>query len=464
MWLALNCREPHRRELELNLFLARKAQASNAEIEAAAEVVFSAGQTAMCRELLGECTERWNAAARRSHMTGDTFSSLERSLPSLIAASLTTPSEGPYQIYVSEHDDEPDWCSSGLYAKALARHCVVGDDTQAIRTELRFLANQVDGVSFEAVDEIVRLAWRDGFDPVQWIENPGARRSGLFRCDRLWVRHAAELPADAPREVSFLPASQAGYHQGESTFVELAHAYFFSCLAAAAEDHPTTEAIGLEAGASEVWSFLSVLRDLAAEAAACKKGGQAVGAAWLVARLTTMDPPEAKLNDLKNRFVQPEPVARIVVAIAQDLEELQHAETGETTLTCDVVMAGIDSAWTWARIWIEERVERRLTMSDLNAARLLIDRERARLESSRDYLHTRAEEYASLAQFCQLHQAPADEVRALARLAARNLLGHGFHKDTVLFDVLEAVRAAPGVSKARALTHLQAISCYSGDR
>ncbi len=458
VWLALSGHEPHDRELELNLFLSRKAQASDEEIAIAAEVAFSAGYPTLCQELLGEGIERWNASARRSDGLGGTLSSLEESLPSLIAASLTKPSESPYRRHVSEHGDAPDWCSSEQYTKALARHCVVGGETQAIREELRFLANGVDRVSLEAVDEIVRLAWRDGFDPDSWIENPEARRSGLFRCDQVWVRHAPERPTDAPREVSFLPISQAGYYEGESMFVELAREYFFLCLAGAAEDRPAAEAIGLDPEASEAWSFLSVLRNLAAEAAACKKRGQAVGAAWLVARLTSMDPPEAKLNDLKNRFVRPEPVARIVVSIAQDLEELQHAETGETTLTCDVVMAGIDSAWTWARIWIEDRIERRLTMSDLNAARLLIDREKSRLESSRDYLHTRAEEYASLAQFCQLHQVPADKVRALARLAARNLLGHGFHKDTVLFDVLEAVRAAPGVSKARALTHLHAIS------
>lgn len=378
-------------------------------------------------------------------------------MPSLIAANLTAPSEGPYRRHVSNYDEEPDWCPSGRYAKALARLCAVGNDTRVIREELRFLANRAGRVSFEAVDEIVRLACRDGFDPDPWIENPEARRSGLFRCHRLWVRRGSDAPDGPSREISFEPVSLVGYYESESMFVELAHAYFFSCLADAADDRFPAEVAGLEAGASEVSSFLYVLRDLAAEAAGCKRTGRAVGAAWLLARLARAHPPNAKLNDLKNRFVRPEPVARIVVAVAQDLEELQHAATGEASLTEVVIAEAIDGAWTWARIWVEDRVERRLTLVE-SAARLLIDRERTRLRSSRDHLHARAEEYASLAQFCQLHRAPAEEARSLARLSARNLLGHGFHKDTILFDVLEAIRAVSGKSKARALTRLKAIS------
>lgn len=458
LWLGLNAREPRSRELELSLFLSRKAWASVEEIEAASEVAFTEGRPDLSHELLEECRERWNAIVRRSDGLGGTFSAFERSMPSLLAASLTTPSEGMYQRYVSEHADEPRWCSPERYAKALACHCAVGDNTRAIREELRFLANRADRVSFEAVDEIVRLAWRDGFDPDGWIENLAARRSGLFRCDRIWVRHGAGSLADEPREVSFSPVSMAGYYEGESMFVELAHSYFFACLADAVEGCPPAEATGLEADAHGVEAFLSTLCDLASEAADCREQGQDIGAAWLLARISTMDPPEAKLNDLANRFVRPEPVARIVVAIAQDLEELQRAQTGQASLTTDVIAKAVEGPWTRARIWIEDRVERHLTFSDPAVVRMLIDREQSRLESSKDYLHTRAEEYASLAQFCHLHQISADKTRSFARLAAENLMGHGFRKDTVLFDLLRSIRTAPESSKARTLARLQRIS------
>ncbi|WP_437953421.1 ATP-binding protein [Sorangium sp. So ce296] len=458
LWLALHNRDPRNRELELNLFLSRKARATEEEIEAVAEVAFSVGQNGICRELLRECSERWNTAARRTDQTGDRFASLEECLPSLIAASLTTPSEGAYQRHVSEHHDLPSWCSRGPYARALARLCVIGDTTSAIREELRFLANHADQVSFEAVDEIVRLACRDGFDPSRWLEDSEARRSGLFRCARLWGRGGPEPLHDTPREVSFLPVSQVRFGRDENTFIELARSYFFSCLACAAEGGEPAEAVGLDIRASAVRNFLSVLRNLAADAAASKKGDEAVGGAWLVARLAMIKPPEVKPNDYNDHLVRRGAVARIAVAIAQDLEELHIGETGRPSLTRDVVMAAIDGAWTWERIWIEDRVTRRLTMGDFQAGRLLMDRERARLEGSRDYLHTRAAEYASLAQFCQLHNGSSDEVHALARLAATNLLGHGYHKDITLFDVLAAILAAPDASKARSLARLRSIS------
>lgn len=458
LWLGLHDRDPRSRELELGLFLSRKARASDEEIEAASEVAFTEGRLDLSCELLQECRERWNAIVRRSEGLGGTFSSLEQSIPSVIAASLNNPSEGPYQRYVSEHADDPRWCSRERYTKALARHCVVGSDTRAGREELRFLANRTDQVSLQAVSEIVRLAWRDGFDPDGWIEDPQARRSGLFRCDQLWVRRGTRTSTDGTREVSFRSVSLTGYYEGESMFVELSPSYFFACLANAAEGCPPAEATGLEEDAHDIEAFLFTLRDLACEAAHCREQGQTIGAAWLLDRLATMDASEAKLNDLANRFVRPEPVARIVVAIAQDLEELQRAQTGQVTLTADAIAKAVEGPWTRARNWIEDRVERRLTFSASDVVRLLIDRERYRLESSKDYLHTRAEEYASLAQFCQLHQIAVDETRYLARLGARNLMGHGFRKDTVLFDVLRAIRVASESSKTRTLARLRAIS------
>jgi hypothetical protein len=458
IWLALAGHDARSRDLELGLFLARKGLASEDELASAAEVAFSAGHPDICQELLKEVVERWNAIARDPYGSGDKIMSLRQCMPLLVAASLGSPPAGPYQRHVSEHGDEPDWCTHDRYAKALARHCAVGDETTAIREELRFIANSTSKEPYTAVDEIVRLAWRDGFDPATWLEVPQARRSGLFQCDQLWVRRKAESGSDSTRETSFAPVSQGDYWGGETLFVDLARSYFFSCLADAAQDRTPLEAVGVEADALAVEAFLSTLRDLAIEASTYKREGHAVGGAWIVTRLASMDPPKVEQNNLRSRFVRPEPVARIAVAIAQDLEELHRAETGAISLTRDVISVAIDSGWTWAQTWIEDRVERRLTMSDGGASRLLRDLERVRLESSRGYLHARSEEYASLAQFCQLHAGTGNEVRSLARLAARNLLGHGFHKDLILFDVLEAIRSAPGVVQARRLTHLRAIS------
>ncbi|WAS91938.1 hypothetical protein [Nannocystis punicea] len=111
---------------------------------------------------------------------------------------------------------------------------------------------------------------------------------------------------------------------------------------------------------------------------------------------------------------------KVVVAIAQDLEDLYYAVTKHWSINNGVIEAALASGWTSTRAWIDDRVERRLRMGDSDAAKLLIAHERTRLANGRDFLHTRAEEYAILAQFCTIHHEPREEVQAIAFLAARN--------------------------------------------
>ena len=459
LWLSLLCRDLHSRELELNLFLSRKEKASHAEIEAVGEVAFSAGLYEQCKELLDEAGERWDTALRRSEGGSDSLTALEKCMPTLIAACLTTQTARHYRSYLLNNGDEPEWCLGKNYLKALSRLCIVGEDnTQAIRDELRFLANKVDKTSFAATEEIVRLACRDGFDPDPWIENGEARRVGLFRCHRLWVMGVKETAAEAPRQVSFKKVWETRFGSDEDAYVELASSYFFSSLSGAAEGWETVEPIGLNEKASKVRDFLSMLCDLATEAAASKNNGNSIGAAWLMSRLTTLTLPKVEVNDYENRVVRAEPIARIIVSIAQDLEELHFAETGETSLTRDALMNALESPWTGERVWIKDRVDRRLTMRDRDAWRLLLNRELARLKTSRDYLQNRAEEYASLAQFSKLHQGTADEILTMARMATKNLLGQGYHKDLTLDDLLDGIRIAYGSGSSFTLDRLKALS------
>ena len=225
------------------------------------------------------------------------------------------------------------------------------------------MANQTGGVSFEAVDEIVRLACRDNFDPDEWLTNMEARRSGLYRCHRYWVRGVTEQPTSTPTEVSFLPVFGDEISRDEDAFIELARSYFFACLAAAAVGGDPVKAVGLDARASKVAEFLALLRTLAIEAAASKKTGATLGGAWLIARLAKIDPPEVKINDFDNDLVRPPSIARVLVAITQDLEELYHAESGRPSLDRKVITVAVDGPWAWERTWIEERVARRLKLA-----------------------------------------------------------------------------------------------------
>lgn len=114
------------------------------------------------------------------------------------------------------------------------------------------------------------------------------------------------------------------------------------------------------------------------------------------------------MNDFDNALARRPALARIAVAIAADLEDLHHAEHSSASLTAGVLEASFEAKWTWERIWIEERVSRRRLFGDTSAVRMLIKGECARLEKTRDALHTRAKEYANLAQFALLHHQPSD--------------------------------------------------------
>lgn len=456
LWLALHGLDLRDRELEFKLFCARKTKVTEEEIESCAEMAFAVGQIDICRELFHECAARWNALAQRADSTGRNFANLEQVFPSLIAMCLATAKKGPYQTHVSEHGGEPNWCESDRYAKALGRYCAVGDDTSAIREELQFVANHLKFPSLGAVDEIVRLSCREGFDPNAWITNPEARKSGLFRSHQRRVQGGNRTFAAPLRSLSFGAIKDTPYRDTEGMFAELARCYFFSCLAEATEGRELPDIVGVDSEAHVVSYFLSLLGRIAGEASESTR--VEISGGWFITRLATISPLGPEATHFRNRLARPASVARVIVAIAQDLDELHYAKTRKTSLTREVIELAVDGSWTTAMAWIEDRVERRLAMRDPHSARLLADRERNRLEHSRGSLHTRAAEYASLAQFCLLHRMPPDEVRMLARLSARNLLGHGYHKDMVLFDVIDGIRAYEASDKRTRLAQLKSIT------
>ena len=276
-WIALHLCDAAMRDDELELFLASKDQASDEECGMVAEVAFGAGKRSVCRELLRTCGDRWNAALHRSDVDGSSFSSLEQSLPMLIAASLGNPAEGSFRRSIAEHGKPPPWCQSGPYARSLAWLCRSGDDTGAAREELRYVVNSEAGFTDEAVDEVVRLACMERFDPDGWVIRPEARRNGLFRCYRRWVSGDVTVPSEPPGVSSFEAAWKRSYGADEDTFVDLARSYFFYCLASAAEGREPDVAKGVAVRATEVTRFLAYLRQLALEAATDKDANRQLG-------------------------------------------------------------------------------------------------------------------------------------------------------------------------------------------
>ncbi|KUK47893.1 MAG: hypothetical protein XD74_1515 [Actinobacteria bacterium 66_15] len=458
LWLALHARDARQLDLELELLQANADRTSVADIETVVEMAFIGGRRDICYELLDECGERWNDAMRDTIRSRDAFSALGHALPLLVAAALSSSDAvSRYMRYVDEHGSDPAWCSGGQYARALALLCSVGDDTAAVRAELRKLASREYPASPHAVDEIVRLAWREGFDPESWLTGAPGISSALARCDRLLVRADGDSRAGALKEVIFPSMPTVAYTSDENRFVDAARAYFFHCLASAAEGTAMPDATNVDVLAGEVSSFLRTLGGIACDAITARSSGASLGGGWLLTRLEEVEPPDVRLNDSHNSLARRHVVTRIVIAIAQDLEDLLHAEDGTQSLALGVLQTSIDGPWTTAWAWIEERVSRRRTMGDPESAQLLFDLERDRLAGARDDLQTRAREYATLAQFGLLHGISSGESRELGRVAARNLIGHGYHKDSTLFDVLAAIEGFEDAKDAN-LSRLSTIS------
>ncbi|WAS91940.1 ATP-binding protein [Nannocystis punicea] len=300
-WQALRACEPRNLNLELNLFASRRSKASVDEIVAASEVAFQAEKLDICRELFLGCADLWRTSAYHGNRADGSLALLEQRLPSLLAAILDDPAEGPFRRHLGSYDEEPRWCSSERYVRALAVHCIVGGPTQPQREELRFLANHPRGAPSEAADEIVRLGCREGFDPDRWINTPQARQSGLFRCHRSWVGRAKATTMDLPRALSFAESGDEPRRE-ESKFVERARSYFFACLACAIEEREPPEPTGLRPSATEVSLFLSLLGELAeagASAAVAEEGG---GAAWWLGRLKAIEPFFLEVRGFENHL------------------------------------------------------------------------------------------------------------------------------------------------------------------
>lgn len=453
-WLALQLAEAPSREGDLGVFLMARAEASVEECAAVAEVAFATGHRGACKELFHEGADRWNSAVRSSQLGED--SGLVTALPVLIATSFDDPEKGPYRRAIAENEGDPRYCEAASYVRALVRLCRMGGDTRAVREELRYLAGASDHRGDAAADEVVRLACSEDFDPTEWISTDAAARSSLVRAYRLLVRGERTVLNSPGRQPSFDAVWESPFGAREHVFVEMARSYFFNAICTGS--HHSLEPVGVPKKAGEVIRYLQLLRTLSAQAAEIVGAGGRVDAAWFLRKLSAEVRPRIRPNDYDNDVLRPAPLAKIVVGIALDLEAFDEAAGRPPALTGEVFTAGLDGGWTWERIWIEGIAGELRPLRDGDAAQCLSRRERARLRDERDTLHVRADHYVSLAKFAHLHAYPAPEVRELMALAARNVLGHGYRKDGVLFDVLDATREVHQADPSRSLQRVRTVA------
>ena len=437
-WIALQLADPAVREANLNVFVATCATATDAECAAVSEVAFAAGYSTICDALFDEGAKRWDASVGRADHHGGSLAGHAIALPTLIATILDDPEQGVYRRALKRDSAEPPYCRTLPYIHALARLCRIGARSRAIRHELRYLASCNGRRSRHAIDEVVRLACTDGFDPTVWVGGNSTERGGLLKAYQMLVEPKLGQTLASGAATSFADACASAYDVQEEVFVDQARDFFFECLAVGG----AVEFTGVPDKSVHVQRFLRLLHSIAIEGAKAASSGNQLGPAWFLSRMTRETRMDVPPNDYDNRAVRPFVVGRLVVAIALDFESLENAAGRQSSLTADALGAALDTEWTWAQSWVEATVEQRRPLRNAEAARLLLERERSRLAETRDTLHARAEQYVVLGQFAWIHREQAQGVKSLALLAARNLLGHGYRKDDILSDVLDSIELA----------------------
>lgn len=436
-------------DTELDILAASRSDASAAELAALCERAAMAERITLCTEVEEELSERWDRdVARDAH--AQSFSTYEVHFPYILATTLSA-GRRSCRAAVDKDGQYPRWCDPVRYARALRQLCAVVGNSSAQRDELRYLANHPVLPIPEAADEIVRLACREGFSPTTWLTSADAARTELLLAFLAMNR----TPGGAPSVRSFSPHWEGGRLE-DSEFVEIARSYFFSCFSARAAGQPRPAPRGVPSSAAESAAFVDDIADLAESAADGRARGENTGGAWLLGQLIGRVLLEPAPNEYMNRFASRHVRSQVFVAVALDLEDLLHAATRQWSLSSEVLHTSFEAATTFADHWIRACVEQRRHLGDAAAADAIIAAARRALEARVGYAETRADEYGLTAHFAQLHRRSSDLAKELLTLSARHLFAHGFHKDMVLFDYLDASAACPSLTDDALIEALRA--------
>lgn len=135
--------------------------------------------------------------------------------------------------------------------------------------------------------------------------------------------------------------------------------------------------------------------------------------------------------------------------IAIDLLLLARKFNGPPRLEVADIQVCLESPH-WNLEWfLNEYLSTRRAWMSAQAAGWLISRECHRMSDIVEELYERGGHYARLGHLAALHPDTASLARELSLRAARCLIGHGHHKDILLFNVLDTIESAhkAGVSR-----------------
>ena len=150
--------------------------------------------------------------------------------------------------------------------------------------------------------------------------------------------------------------------------------------------------------------------------------------------------PEFRGNENITECRYADTAAEVTLSIGLDVLALGRAAGSRTVVTKPDLDSAFASGYCHRESWIKLYLARRRPWLMPEALDWLLRDGAARLSASIDPFPERSERYTELASLAALH-GRREEARSFIDHAANNLLAHGSHKDMLLVNTLDVVRA-----------------------
>ena len=148
--------------------------------------------------------------------------------------------------------------------------------------------------------------------------------------------------------------------------------------------------------------------------------------------------PQYQKYEFSAEYLYSLAAGRAVVAFTFDLRLFSRCLGGNCAISKDELQATLACGYCERDLWIDTYLGHRRPTLSVDAVTWLLESCKRDLESSLEHFAERAARYASLAPIAALHNR-RQEAEELITAAADNLLTHGYHKDTILDSVLDAI-------------------------
>lgn len=183
--------------------------------------------------------------------------------------------------------------------------------------------------------------------------------------------------------------------------------------------------------------FLHFMNTLAEEVSQSIMTHSSVQIGWFYERLKEVPRPTWTTN--RDEYRHSVVATKALHRIALDILIIARPAGTRISISKQDLERAFSSGYCEPISWVRVYVDQRRTWLEEDAVLWLIEGEEKNLETTLDQLPNRAESYALLASLVGVHNLPS-KTQQLIRKTADNLIAHGFHKDMLFFNVLEAIR------------------------